>query len=65
MGTLIGIGVIIAIFAIPNMITNHKLENYDVSKIDNTKLSWDVANGVSVSERRRRLVNGYYDKDKK
>lgn len=65
MGTLIGIGVIIAIFAIPNIITHHKLENYDVSKIDNTKLSWDAANGVSVSERRRRCVNGYYDKDKK
>ena len=62
METLIGLAVIIAIFAIPNMITNHKLDNYDISKIDNAKLSRDAANGVSVSERRRRCVNGYYDK---
>ena len=25
----------------------------------------NFSNGVSVAERRRRLVNGYYDKDKK
>ena len=62
METLIGLAVIIAIFAIPNMITNHKLDNYDISKIDNAKLSRDAANGVSVAERRRRCVNGYYDK---
>ena len=62
METLIGLAVIIAIFAIPNMITNHKLDNYDISKIDNAKLSRDAVNGVSVAERRRRCVNGYYDK---
>ncbi len=62
METLIGLAVIIAIFAIPNMITNYKLDNYDISKIDNAKLSRDAANGVSVAERRRRCVNGYYDK---
>ena len=62
METLIGLAVIIAIFAIPNMITNYKLDNYDISKIDNVKLSRDAANRVSVSERRRRCVNGYYDK---
>ena len=62
METLIGLAVIIAIFAIPNMITNYKLDNYDISKIDNVKLSRDDANGVSVSERRRGCVNGYYDK---
>ena len=47
------------------MITNHKLDNYDMSKVDNTKLTQDMINGVSVAERRRRCVNGYYDKDKK
>lgn len=62
METLIGLAVIIAIFAIPNMITNHKLDNYDMSKVDNAKLTKDMQNGVSVSERRRRCVNGYYDK---
>lgn len=64
METLIGIIVIIAIFVIPNIVTNHKLDHYDMSKVDDAKLNMDVINGVSVSERRRRCVNGYYDKDK-
>lgn len=62
METLIGLAVIIAIFAIPNMVTSYKLDNYDMSNVDNAKLSRDAANGVSVTERRRRCVNGYYDK---
>ena len=62
METLIGLAVIIAIFAIPNMITNYKLDNYDMSKVDNAKLTRDMQNGISVAERRRRCVNGYYDK---
>lgn len=62
METLIGIIVIIAIFAVPDMITNHKLDYYDMSKVDTAKLNMDMINGVSVSERRRRCVNGYYDK---
>lgn len=62
METLIGLIIFGAILIIPNMITNHKLDNYPVSKIDSTKLSRDAANGVSVAERRRRCVNGYYDK---
>ena len=65
METLIGLGIIIALIEIPRMITNHKLEHYDMSKVDNSKLSWDAAHGVSVDELRRRCVNGYYDKDKK
>ena len=39
-----------------------KVDNYDISKVDMTKLNIDMANGVSSSERRRRLVNGNYDK---
>lgn len=39
-----------------------KLDHYDMSKVDTTKLNLDMVNGVSVSERRRRCVNGYYDK---
>lgn len=56
---------LIALFTIPKIIANHRLDNYPVSKIDNAKLGKDVANGVSVAERRRRCINGYYDKDKK
>ena len=62
METLIGLAVIIAIFAIPNMCTNYKLDNYDMSKVDNAKLTKDMQSGISVAERRRRCVNGYYDK---
>lgn len=65
METILSLIIIIAIFVIPKISTNYRLDNYDVSKIDNTKLSRDAANGVSVAERRRRCVNGYYDKDKK
>lgn len=61
---LIVIGIFVAIWAINKISVETRLDNYDVSKIDNTKLSKDAANGVSVAERRRRCVNGYYDKDK-
>lgn len=57
--------ILIIIFYGKDIITNIELDHYDVSKIDSTKLSKDAANGVSVSERRRRCVNGYYDKDEK
>ena len=62
METLIGLGIIIAIFAISKISTEVKLDNYDMSKVDAVKLSSDAAKGVSVAERRRRCVNGYYDK---
>lgn len=62
METLIGIIIIVAIYAISKANTERKLDNYDISKIDNAKLTRDMCNGVSVAERRRRCVNGYYDK---
>nr|MBP3598981.1 hypothetical protein [Eubacterium sp.] len=62
METLLGLGVIIAIWAISKINTEVKLDNYDMSKVDSVKLSSDAAKGVSVAERRRRCVNGYYDK---
>jgi len=60
--TLIALVVFGAMLLIPKLITDAKLDNYDMSKVDTTKLTRDAANGVSVSERRRRCVNGYYDK---
>ena len=62
METLIGLGIIIAIWTIRKISTEVKLDNYDMSKVDIAKLTKDMANGVSVAERRRRCVNGYYDK---
>ena len=62
MAEIITLLVLLAIIYIPQMITNAKLENYDMSKVDNVKLTKDMQNGVSVDDRRRRCVNGYYDK---
>ena len=57
--------ILVVVWAINKADINRKLDNYDIAKTNLSKLSWDTANGVSVAERRRRLVNGYYDKDKK
>lgn len=62
MGTLILIIIIAVIWGINKASVESRLDNYDISKIDNTKLTKDMINGVSVAERRRRCVNGYYDK---
>lgn len=62
MAELILIGVILLIVGLNNASINNKLDNYDTSKIDNAKLTHDAVSGVSVMERRRRCVNGYYDK---
>ena len=64
MSLILGILLIVFICVVPDMITNAKLDNYPVSKIDNTKLTQDIVNGVSEAERRRRCVNGYYDKNR-
>ena len=62
MGTIIFIIIIAVIWCINIASVDARLDNYDISKIDNTKLTKDMINGVSVAERRRRCVNGYYDK---
>ena len=62
MAELIVIGFFVVIYLISQASTNAKLDSYDMSKVDNVKLTRDAQNGVSVEERRRRCVNGYYDK---
>ena len=62
MGTLIFIIIIAVVWGINKASVEARLDNYDISKIDNTKLTRVMINGVSVAERRRRCVNGYYDK---
>ena len=62
MAELFLIGILIVGYCIYKAKENEKLDNYDISKIDNTKLTRDMYNGVSVAERRRRCVNGCYDK---
>lgn len=63
MGTLIGIIILICIFAVPNWITNSKLDTYDMSKVDTSKMVSDkVRNNLSDMQVRRNVVNGKYDK---
>ena len=59
---LIALGIVFFIWAASKISTEIKLDNYDMSKVDTIKLTSDMAKGVSVAERRRRCVNGYYDK---
>ena len=61
MGTLIGILIIIGIFAFISYSTNQKVENKNPWDVDNSKMARDICNGVSQSEIRRRYGNGYYD----
>ena len=62
MAELILIGIFVAIWAISKISVETKLDNYDMSKVDTAKMTKDMCDGVSVAERRRRCVNGYYDK---
>ena len=65
MAEIISFIIIIIIMGIIGIIKwrfEYKLDNYDMSKVDSIKLSNDVTKGISVAERRRRCVNGYYDK---
>jgi hypothetical protein len=64
MGTLIGILIIIGIFAFSSYSTNQKVENKNPLDVDNSKMTRDICNGVSQSEIRRRYGNGYYDKNR-
>ena len=62
---LIAIIILAAIYFIYKACLNNRVDNYPVNKLDNTKLTKDVVDGVPLTERKRRMVNGYYDKDKK
>ena len=63
METLIGIIVIIAIFAISNASLNSKVDNYPISRVDTSKMVSDkVMNNLSDKQVQRNMVNGKYDK---
>ena len=63
-GNLVVIGIIYFIFAIlPQMKTDHKLDNYDMSRVDSTKMFLDkYENDLSDQEVCRNVVAGKYDK---
>ena len=63
-GNLVVIGIIYFIFAIlPQMKTDHRLDNYDMSKVDSTKMFLDkYENNLSDREVQENVVAGKYDK---
>ena len=65
MGLWIGILLVVMYFVVPNWVTNKKLDNYDMSKVDTSKMLGDkVKNNLSDMQVRRNVVNGKYDKRK-
>ena len=40
---------------------DYKVDNYPLKQVNTQKIIHDAANGVSVKDRQRRLVSGYYD----
>ena len=53
---------VIAFVAWDHYKTEQMLDIYDMSKIDTLKLTQDMNRGVSLSERKRRCISGYYNK---
>lgn len=63
MELIIGIILFILIVKVPDWVTNQKLDNYDMSKVDTSKMVSDkVRNNLSDMQVRRNTVNGKYDK---
>lgn len=63
MAELITLGIFVAIYLIGKASLDHKMDNYDMSKVSIGKMSMDA--GKSHAEIRRNMVNGKYDKDNK
>lgn len=62
MGELIFIIVIFVAYKLYKFWLDIRVDCYDVSNLDATKMTQDAINGVPLMERKRRMVNGYYDK---
>ena len=63
-GNLVIIGIINFIFAIlPQMKTERELDNYDMTKVDSTKMFLDkYENDLSDQEVQKNVVSGKYDR---
>ena len=63
-GNLVIIGIIYFIFAIlPQMKTERELDNYDMTKVDSTKMFLDkYENDLSDQEVQKNAVSGKYDR---
>ena len=63
MELVIGIILFILIVKVPDWVTNQKLDNYDTSNVDTSKMVSDkVRNNLSDMQVRRNTVKGKYDK---
>lgn len=60
---LIILGIFIVIYLISKANLNHKVNNYDISKVSTGKMAMDA--GKSYTEIQRNMVAGKYDKDDK
>lgn len=60
MGELCILIIVLIVFCIKNVVDDFKLNNYDLSKIDNKKMSADA--GKSVNTIRKNMISGKYDK---
>lgn len=63
MAELITLGIFIVIYLIGKANLNHKVDNYDMSKVSMGKMAMDA--GKSHTEIRKNLVAGKYNKDDK
>ena len=63
-GNLVIIGIIYFIFAIlPQIKTERELDNYDMTKVDSTKMFLDkYENDLSDQEVQKNVVSGKYDR---
>ena len=63
METLIGIIILAAIWGFASASFNNKVDNYDISRVDTSKMVSDkVMNNLSDKQVQRNMVNGKYDK---
>lgn len=64
MAGLIVILLFVGLYIFAKASTEAKMNRIDPTKVDNSKMTRDICNGVSQSEIRRRYGNGYYNKTK-
>lgn len=63
MELIIGIIIIAVIWGVSSVSLNSKVDNYPISKVDNSKMIADkVMNNLSDKQVQRNMVNGKYDK---
>ena len=63
MGTVIGLVIIVLIFASCKWDLNKRVDTYPLDKVDTSKMIADrVMNNLSDAQVQRNMVNGKYDK---